>query len=313
MKAVLSALLSTVYKMEPEKQSELLEKSEEEIAAELLELDKQRVAQFKEKEKKRFNDGHAKGLTETMSKFEKNLREKYSIEDELTGEELVDRIIELKAEESAKAGAGRPAKVTEEDIKKSPLYIQMQQANAAALKKVEDEWKTKFEGREKEIQRQQVLQKVQKSALTTLEEMNPILPEDAKIAAKYKEWFLKELEQYQYEETENGFVVKDSEGNPVEDGHGKLRSFEDLVKDAAHGSFTFNVSQQRSSLGNGKPDATKAGQAPAKTGGNNQQGKPVNRPRTIEELTAIARDTSIPLEQRQQIAKEFNEAQKQLA
>ena len=278
--------------------ADLLEKTDEtEILDKILEADKERVASFKTREKARFDDGHKKGVSETLNKFEKSLREKYEIPDaDLQGEELIEAIVTKKAPEKQTSKT-----ITVDDIKKSPAYIDMQREFDKKIKETNDQWQTKLSEQEKSWNRDKTLTSVKEKALEYLAELNPELPADPKIAAKHKQWFLNELEQYEYEVQPDGsLVVKDKEGKPAEDAHGAMRSFTDIVKDHATQSFTFAKSQSRT--------------APANGGGTNQNqggggsGKTLPKPKTLDELTGFVNSKDYTQDEKSTIIADYEKA-----
>jgi hypothetical protein len=88
-KVVLSALLSTVYKLDSEEIAEILKnsddlqessKGDQAIIDSILAKDKDRVTEFKAREKKRFDDGHKKGKSESLAQLEEEIRDEYGVD-----------------------------------------------------------------------------------------------------------------------------------------------------------------------------------------------------------------------------------------
>jgi hypothetical protein len=317
MSKALTELLSKAYKKDAEYIEDFLTKSDEEQAAELLALDKTRIGEHKTKLEEAKSQARNKAKAETLGKFETELRKKFEIEDEeLTGEELITTIVDKqKTEALKKAGKGEP-EITEEILKKSPVYITLQQQHKKALddaKKAADAELNTFKA---SVETEKVLSKVQEKALEKLEGMNPVLPEDATIAGNQKKMFAKEiLGKGKWEVDEKGsLILKDNDGKPVEDEHGTIVDFDSVVEGTAKSFFVFNQSQQRSSTGNGGSQFG-SGKTPASfqippKAGSTEKPRNVALPKTIEEMGKIARDSSIPIAERQKIGKAFEEVQK---
>jgi hypothetical protein len=91
--------------------------------------------------------------------------------------------------------------------------------------------------------------KVKERAFAELDNLRPILPEDAKKAQKWKEKYIEEFKNFEFTEQDGVFVVL-KDGKPLQDSHGYNKSFADLVKDTASEFFDFQTAEQRSSSAN---------------------------------------------------------------
>ena len=91
--------------------------------------------------------------------------------------------------------------------------------------------------------------KVKERAFAELDNLRPILPEDAKKAKKWKEKYIEDLRAYEFIEDSNGIVVL-KDGKPLQDSHGYNESFADLVKETASEIFDFQTADDRTSPGN---------------------------------------------------------------
>ena len=129
-KEILIALMSKAYNMDNERVAEVLykktddgkatEELSESALQSLLDIDVQRAAKLKEDAKKRFDDGHKKGTSETASKWEKMLREKFAVDGE--GES----ILEALAEKIEKGGNG--GELADDAVKRHKLFRELELA-----------------------------------------------------------------------------------------------------------------------------------------------------------------------------------------
>ena len=236
-KKVLEGFLSKTLKIETEDFASLYND-----AGELTNLtiasdaDTQRIKKLKDDTASQYK----RGIKEGATKIEKELKDKYELDSELEGIELVDFIVSQKVSQ---------AKETTDDITKHPEYIKLKLETDKLLRNKDKDWQKKFDDREAEFNRQSVFGKVKDKALTELEGLKPILPDDPKKAAKWKEKFIEEISRYEYQEQDNAVIVL-KEGKPVSDSHGYTLTFPDHIKSIAGDMFEFQTAETRDASGN---------------------------------------------------------------
>lgn len=247
LEILLAGLLTTVYKMSDEQVAALVQKADGEgfdaqsELATILESDKSRISTLKTDA---FNDGHKKGKSESLKDLEKQIRTDFNLEDEsLKGIDLIKAVHALDRQ------AGKNG-LTDDDIKKSSLYIQLQKRLDDASKETETKVSTALKDAETKFNRERTLSSVKSKALELFEGLNPVLPEDKSRAAKQKEWLLKDLEGYEYDSAEDGSFIVKKDGKAVADDHGNLIDFGQLIKTTASSYFDFKQSAARGSEGN---------------------------------------------------------------
>lgn len=290
----LRAFLSKVLKMTDGDIDAILDASDatEETALEaFLAKDRERIALLtKSKPGQSFQDGYKKAKAEVLAEFEKSVREKYGIDNEdLTGIELIAEVI------TKEKPAGNKDAITEEEIKKHPTYLKLEKEKTKALADKEKEWKDKLDAREKEFSKSETFGSVSKSALDILNGLNPVLSQNAKVAATQQADFIRDLEGFSYEKQDDGsFIILDKEGKRVEDGHGNPKTLDDLVKERAEIRFDFKANNGGGNPGgNGKPGDGKDGKP-----GSKKYPTGVQKPKTLEELTRLMNDKAIKTEDR---------------
>lgn len=211
----------------------------------MLDKDKERVKTLK---KSNFDEGHKKAKKEVLSTVESALKSKLGITDDLEGDDLIDHIVTLKAPD-----AGGTVPKTEEELKKHPFVIGLQNSHRVALEAKDQEWSGKLTAKEEETKHAALFSDVRAIALRALDAKNPILPKDPEKAAKAKERLLvKELEGFKFLKQGSEITVLDTDGKPLDDGHGNPKQLSALVDEVITSNFELAVADQRENSGAGK-------------------------------------------------------------
>jgi hypothetical protein len=281
---ILNDSLSKLFKIEPETLASLYNDAGElSDFSKILELDAQRITKYKSDSDSQYK----RGVKEGASKIEKEVKEKYELDSDLLGVDLVDQLVVKKIEEAKAAGT--------KDITKHPEYIKLQVSIEKQLKDRDKEWQEKIEAKEREYSKAKLFEKVRDKALLQLSELNPILPTDVRKSQVWKETFLNDLRQASYMEGEDGtLIVLNAEGKPLQTPHGKNVTFDEFAKETADKYFEYPVSQERSSAGL-KPDPKNNGHDTNFVG-----------PKTQDEYFARLRDPKITPKERIQLTEFWN-------
>ena len=234
----LNGFLSKTLKMDDEELASLYNEAGELTSLTAAEkADTSRVTKLKEE-----NDSQYKrGQKEVATKLETKLKEKYGVSSDETGVDLVDLILTTELEKVKGKG--------DEDITAHPEYLKLKSESDRMLKAKDKEWQKKIEDLELKHTRESMFSKVKERAFAELDNLRPILPEDAKKAQKWKEKYIEEFKNFEFTEQDGVFVVL-KDGKPLQDSHGYNKSFADLVKDTASEFFDFQTAEQRSSSAN---------------------------------------------------------------
>ena len=303
MKTIITGLLSKAYNFDNGKiaelfkdgETELSEQQQTEILNKILEIDAQRVENIKKSVDKKdaFQDGFKKAKSEVLTDFEKGLKEKFGIESDKTGLELVEEVVSKKSE------GGQGGDVTEDAIKRSKVFQDMESNLKKQITTVKTEYETKINEIQDGYKAEQTFSNVSQKALQIFNGLNPILPQNKTVADNQVKFFVNTLKDFKFDVQDERIVVMDKDGKVIEDGHGNSRSFEDIVKETASGLFEFKANNGGSGSGNG-------GQGPGGSGSSYAG----NVPKTFEELEKVMSDTSISIEDRSNIMTEYEKAQK---
>lgn len=303
MKTIITGLLSKAYNFDNGKiaelfkdgETELSEQQQTEILNKILEIDAQRVENIKKSVDKKdaFQDGFKKAKSEVLTDFEKGLKEKFGIESDKTGLELVEEVVSKKSE------GGQGGDITEDAIKRSKVFQDMESNLKNQIKTVKTEYETKINEIQDGYKAEQTFSNVSQKALQIFNGLNPILPQNKTVADNQVKFFVNTLKDFKFDVQDERIVVMDKDGKVLEDGHGNSRSFEDIVKETASGLFEFKANNGGSGSGNGGQGQGGSGSSYAG-----------NVPKTFEELEKVMSDTSISIEDRSNIMAEYEKAQK---
>ena len=304
MKTIITGLLSKAYNFDNGKiaelfkdgETELSEQQQTEILNKILEIDAQRVENIKKSVDKKdaFQDGFKKAKSEVLTDFEKGLKEKFGVESDKTGLELVEEVVSKKSE------GGQGGDVTEDAIKRSKVFQDMESNLKKQVTTVKTEYETKINEIQDGYKAEKTFSNVSQKALQIFNGLNPILPQNKTVADNQVKFFVNTLKDFKFDVQDERIVVMDKDGKVIEDGHGNSRSFEDIVKETASGLFEFKANNGGSGSGNG-------GQQGQGGSGSSYAG---NVPKTFEELEKVMSDASISIEDRSNIMAEYEKAQK---
>jgi len=235
----LNGFLSKTLKMDDEELASLYNEAGELTSLTAAEqADTARVTKLKEDQASQYK----RGQKEVASKMEAQLKDKFGVDSDLTGVELVDFILTTELEKVKGKG--------DEDITAHPEYLKLKSESDRMLKAKDKEWQKKIEDLELKHARESMFSKVKERAFAELDNLRPILPEDAKKAQKWKEKYIEDLRAYDFTEQQDGMIVVLKDGKPLQDSHGYNKSFADLVKETAAEFFDFQTAESRSSAAN---------------------------------------------------------------
>lgn len=308
-KNVLRALLAKVFKMQDGDMDTILQEStpDQEAIDNLLDKDKTRVSELsKAKPGQTFQDGYAKGKKEVLTNLETQLRADYEVEDEVKAETTAELITAI-VEKATKAKG--PAKLDDEAIKKSPVYQALEKQHKKALAEVNTEWQKKYDEQAANQKKADTGRTISTKAMEVLNSLNPVVPGNAKIAANMQNAFLASITAgAEFEINEAGQIVMMKEGKVLTDAHGHTLAFEDFVKSTAPDFYEFKQNNGGGNAGNGQPGS--GGQPGAGAGQQQQTGAypaGVQKPKTLDELTAIMNNSDIKPEDRQVVLTTFQQ------
>ena len=222
-----------------------------------------------------------RGLKEGAEKLEKAIKDKYEVESDLIGVELFDHVVETKVADVKGA--------TSEDIMKNPEVIKLINTHSKEKKALAKEWEDKLHAKEDEINQNNLFKEVESAALAEFENLNPILPEDAKKAKALKDVFIAEVKKQKYQKGNDGYSVLKDDGTLSMDEKGYPVTFASHIKNIADTYFDFKKAEERSSSG--------LTEEQKKT----QLGPKVRQPKSKEDYVNMSRDQSLTAKERIEI------------
>jgi hypothetical protein len=244
--------------------------------------DSERIAKLSTDSKNQYS----RGIKEAAQKLEKDIKEKYEVESDLIGVELFDFIVESKL---ADVKTADPTEVL-----KHPEVIRALNAKDKELKAKDKELIEKLKAKEDEIHSSNLFKEVETSALAEFENLNPILPGDAKKAAALKNILVGDLRKNKYQKDGEQFVVLKEDGTPLQNEHGYNVTFQDHVKGNAEKYFDFKKAEDRSSSGNNNQ--------------NQNPGTKVRKPKDKADYETMMKDNSLTSKERVSILNLAREA-----
>lgn len=235
LKEVFNGLLSKVYQFDNDGVTSLFNEDgtvKDDTLDVILQKDAERVASLKPDTKKIQDDFYKKGMSESLSDFEKRIATKYALKTDKKGLEFIDELIEKYKDSSADMN-------DDEKVKKSKIFIDELEKWNAEKTELQSKFTNDFDTYKKQVEKDRLFTLVSGDALVEFENMKPILPDDAQKAANLKKVFINELAAMDYEIRDGKKILKDKEGNDLTDSHGNRIPFEVFVKQTAEKYFEF--------------------------------------------------------------------------
>lgn len=240
-KELLHGLLTQAYGLNEEGVSSLYNEDKSELKPDalnnLLNIDKERIAKIKPDEKKIREEMYGRATREVMTNYEKQIREKYGVTSEKQGIELIDDLIAEYRKDDGGQG------LTDDQIKKSKLFLDYTEKFRAEKQGVVDEYEGKLNQLKSEVQERESWYQAKDGALKLLDSLKPILPEGKEDV--WKQIFLDNVRKINRVVRDGSIVLLDDEGNDLQDGHGHRITFDQKVKEIADGIFTYHKGEDR--------------------------------------------------------------------
>jgi len=294
---LLMAFLTTTLKKSADDIRSLIYKEDsdelkDDAGALLLELDAQRVSAWDEKLKTAKQEQYDRAKREVSNDFEKRIKSTFNLETDKKGDELIAEAVATKIE------GGKDGELTDEKIKASNLYQQLQRDKKSEIEKLNGEWETKLTNAQSEFNQQATRQTVKQKAIAIAKSLNLKISNDPIKAEKQLNIIARDLETYNFEANGDDFVVKKENGEQLLDQHGNPVSFSELVEGTAKGYFDVN-DKTDDKPGTGTENKNNFG------GGNF---KNIQVPKDGEELKNALRGAKSP-EEREAISNAYIDAQ----
>lgn len=236
-------ILTKIYnKTESEILSQVFKDGEIDPEIVLTEITK-RIEKNKNEREKIFDDGYGKGKAESLKIFENLIKEKYGMQSDLKGLDLIDNIISEKIN----------SPIEEDEIKISKPYLALEDKikTGYVLKTEYDNIKTEYDNYKINNKKNQIFDSIKNRIWDKLKEWNVAFPSDPIRAKTYEDAFLDDLKKFDYEIPEGStepIIIKN--GKRLEDALGNTTKFEEHIKNMASKWYEFNQQSQRDSPSN---------------------------------------------------------------
>lgn len=277
-------------------------------------MDKQKVFVKKWKDDtSKFDQGYNKAKAETLKEFEKTLREKFEIDSDKSGLELIEEYVDGIR---SKAGS---KDVTDDDVKKHKLFLDTIAENKRQLKAATDTANAEVEKLKATYAQEKTFANVTTKALEILEGKKPILSQDPAKAARQKQLLLNELKQFSFEvqgEGEDARIVVLKDGKVHENKLGHAIEFDELVNTTSDLYYDFEAADDRSAAGdpnkkggdNKKPPVVKLGASVILHGMTLK--KPLSEKEFTDQYMAIQSNKELKPEQKSDLSIKLSELNK---
>lgn len=223
-------------KLTDDDSKELDDLDDSEVTAVLTKLDGDKVTASKTKLTEKYNEGYKKAQAEVAGKIEKKLKSTFDVEEDLTGDDLIEHI----KDSIPAAGPDNTdlTKFTEDDLKKVPAFKKIKQAHTAELNTLKTEHEKALQAEKENLAKGEVFSEVKDKGRTILNGKKVLLPEDAsKKEARIQKLLDTELKSHTWKK-ENGVLIPvDKDGVQLEDANGKVINFDDLVNSIIDTNF----------------------------------------------------------------------------
>lgn len=283
---VLTGFLSKTLKIDDGQLAEILNGegiTEDTAVEQLLAKDVARIDGFKNGSQEKFQEGYKKAKKEERTAFEDEIKKAYDFDGDTTGVDLIKAIVT----KSIPAG-GSKGTVTDEDVKKHPVYADMVASFSNQKTQLEKEWDEKYKQLEHTHKKSSKIGGVKSKALSFLETNKAVLPKNETAAKNLKDTYAAIFDSFDYDERDGKTIVLNGEGEVLQDKHGYAITLDDFIKDKAGSFFDFQT-------GNGGSNGANGGSDGGADGGAGGSGKNL-QPKNLEELTKITNDPDLDKE-----------------
>ncbi len=259
---VLLEVLSVALNTDKAGVAELLKSEDGKVKPEAKEVLTQKLKDhIKEVKTTAMDDGHKKATKTARESLEKEWKETLGIETDKKGVELAKHVQETLEEKFSKDKSGK--EITEEAVRKHPLFLSLDRKFEDEKKKFETEKDAAVTAVKKEYEAKETFNDVEKNTLDRFISLNPILSTDPTIAKNQKNILITEMKKYGYSKDGEKIHPLDEKGENLRNEMGHIITFETLVEQTAKKYFEFKKATDRSSAGDagGKGAGAGAGEA----------------------------------------------------
>jgi hypothetical protein len=212
----------------------------------LIESDRLRIEAIRNANEQARKDQYSRGKKEALTELEKSLRTKYEVNSDKTGVELIEEII------SKRAASPDAVKLQDDEVLKHPKYAEALRKHEADINELKKQHAAELDAKINEFTREKTSARVRQYVESKIDELKPILPNDPAKARKWKDKFIEEVLTGEFQIAEDGLIYPTNDGKPLQDAHGHIVKFDNLIQDKANSFFEFPAASQRTGSGGGQ-------------------------------------------------------------
>ena len=190
---------------------------------------------------------YKRGVKESLTALEKQLKNNYIVDSDKTGLDLINDIIQLEAKKVI-----AKTELQTYDFEKDPKYLEKRKELEKQLNQKEKELTERFENEKKTLLNSFHFEKVKNKAFEFINENKYILPFETERKRKMLDIFANELNKsYNFivSNDSEDFVITDKDGQPAQDQYGKLLNITDVYTTIANTLFDKQTANERSNAG----------------------------------------------------------------
>jgi hypothetical protein len=229
--------------------------------------------------------GYKSAERKVNTQYEQALKEKFGLQSDAKGLDLIEEVNEVI---ETKIATAKPTELSEAQIKKHPLYLNLEKQTQEIEKTVTSKFEQELKQKEEAWQQEKVFTSAKEKALTIIDSLKPILSEDPQKAAVQKSVIIEKLSAYKFLDNNGELVLLDKEGNRLENEHGHAVKFEEVVKTITTSYYDLQKVEQKSSASRQPNEGTPPTVTAPKTG--DEYAKILADPNLTTEQKAAARD-----------------------
>ena len=215
----------------------------------------------------KLSEGKKAGYKEAAEKFEADIKEAFGITSDAIGADLIN---EVKTK-VASSTEGNVKVLTDDDVKKHKVYLDLHAKLLAAEKAADERVNTEVGKVKSEWKRNETINEVLNAAIVFHKSRKPVLSKNEQIAMNQLKALKDEINQYNWEIQGEGnnkrIVALDKDGKILEDNLGHPVQFESLITTIGDRYYDFEASDSRSSGGNPNDKGASSGGASSGTSG----------------------------------------------
>lgn len=227
--------------------------------------------------------------------LEATIKERFDLSD--SSADNLDALIDDAVGKIVKAPGKKAADLTDDDVKKHPVYVLLEKRLQKEVKEAKDAGETAVNALKEQYEGEKVFGEVSDSALAAFKALNPVLPDDPKKAEGRLGLVKKLLGEYKYQKVENEIIILDKDGNVLEDELKNKIKLDAHVKTLTDPYFDFKIAEERKA-----PNGGSGGNGGNQGGEGSTMKYTGALPKSKQEVVKMVNDEKIPLEHRLEIS-----------